>query len=328
MSTIKAALWNPIVAKELRSRMRSWRVVAVLVGYLVLVGIVGYAAYIHSVETATDVQSLGQAGRTVFDAVTGAVAVLVAVLVPGVVGSSISGERERQTLDLLLCTPVRPFRIIVGKLVSSLAFVFLLLIASVPIFSAVFLVGGVDLSEVLVVTAVAVVTAGTLGSVAMLCSVLMRRAASATVTSYVAVLLIMLLPVLLGVLETSAASNSQSPFPNGAALSNNAIVPATIGGSHTPIIEMFSPAVGLVSNLAARNNDNSFCAGPGCPPFPKQLPSDEVASGLFRGWREWQVFVLFDLLLSCVLLAVSVKLLGRDPPLLSRLRRRPELTES
>lgn len=328
MTALRAALWNPIVAKELRSQMRTWRVVAVLVGYLVIVGAVGYVAYTRTLANASDVQSLGQAGRTVFDALAGAVLGFVAILVPGLVGGAISGERERQTLDLLLCTPVRPSRIVLGKLVSSLAFVVLLLAASVPLFSVVFLLGQVNLSEVLVVTLVGLVTAFTLGAVAMFCSAVLRRTTASTVASYLGAVAVGALPLLLGLLMSNP-NPSANPFPtvgpNGSVIGGVQLTTPTgpLGGSTTPIVEMFSPGVALVSTLRS-TTDSASCVGFGCggPPGLVVLPSDVLSGGLFSGWREWQVYVLFDTVLGAVVLAASVKIVGGDPPLQGVLRHR------
>lgn len=333
MSALRGALWNPIVAKELRSRMRTWRVAAVVVVYLAIVGAVGYAAYTRTLATASDVQSLGQAGRTVFDALAGAVLGFVVILVPGLVGGAISGERERQTLDLLLCTPVRPARIVVGKLVSSLAFVVLLLAASVPLFSVVFLLGQVNIGEVLVVTLIGVVSAFTLGALALLCSAVLRRTTASTVTSYLAAVALGALPLLLGVLMSNPNPNP-GPFtvgPNGTITGVGTLTaPSGLqGGSNTPIVEMFSPGVALVSSLRS-STDPLSCIGPGCggPSGPATRPSDVMASGLFGGWRQWEIFVLFDTLLGAVALAATVKLLAGDPFLQGRLPRlgRPDPT--
>lgn len=352
MSTVRAALWNPIVAKELRSRMRSWRVAAVLAGYLTIVGAVGYAAYTNTVDNATDVQQLGSAGRTVFDALAAAVMVFVAVLVPGLVGGAVSGERERQTLDLLLCTPVRPARIILGKLVSSLAFVVLLLVASVPLFSAVFMLGGVSLSEVLVVTLIGFVTAVTLGGLAMLCSVALRRTTSSTVSSYVLTLLIMVIPLLVGLLLAgpnsavgfTATPGGISPTPfvtapsfsgpvSGALIARGGVGTSQAGGAagaHRPAVELFSPATALAVTLAARSQPGA-CAnfgpvpfGQPCAPPSSVVAGDVLASGLFGGWREWQVFVLLDALVAALAVVASVVLLRGGGPLRVRRRGREE----
>src|SRR5438093_9090140 len=60
--------------------------------------------------------------------------VLLAFITPALTAGAISGERERQTLDLLFVTPIAPFSIIWGKLLASMSFVALLLIISYAVF--------------------------------------------------------------------------------------------------------------------------------------------------------------------------------------------------
>ncbi len=60
---------------------------------------------------------------------------------------SIAGERERQTLDMLLATKMKPWSIVLGKLESSLSSVLMLAVSSLPVLSIVFIFGGVGILE-------------------------------------------------------------------------------------------------------------------------------------------------------------------------------------
>ena len=170
-----AVTWNPIVTKELRSRMRGWHAFALLTGYLCVIGGLGWIVYDADIGSSGNIVGLGSTGAQVFRALAGVVMATVALVVPGLVGPTISGERERQTLDLLLVTPLGPARIVLGKLVAALAFVVLLVIACLPLFSVAFLLGGVGIAEVLEVVAFTLVGAITIGALSMLVSVLLRR---------------------------------------------------------------------------------------------------------------------------------------------------------
>ncbi|MGH9063785.1 MAG: ABC transporter permease [Acidimicrobiales bacterium] len=312
-------LWNPIVAKELRSRMRTWRAPAVLVGYLALVGLVGYLTYDLAGRSGPGVLGLGQVGMDVFVVLAAAVLALLTLLVPGLVGGTVSGERERQTLDLLLCTPVRPARIVVGKLVSALLFVVVLLAASVPLFSAALLLGGVSLPEILVMLLVSLVTVAVIGALSMLCSVGLRRTTSSTVSSYLATFLLFVLPLLLGAVASTAATGSVTgnPVPFGRVAPLSTTPPRPHNGP--PLIELFSPATAVVATLRADANTPAACGGP----FPGPCfvggtgvpqTSDVRAGVAFSGWQEWEVFVLFDGCLALLLVAASAAVLsGRVP---------------
>ena len=92
----------------------------------------GVDLYDADIGSSGNIVGLGSTGAQVFRALAGVVMATVALVVPGLVGPTISGERERQTLNLLLVTPLGPARIVLGKLVAALAFVVLLVIACLP----------------------------------------------------------------------------------------------------------------------------------------------------------------------------------------------------
>ena len=66
---------------------------------------------------------------------------LVLVLAPAFTTGAISSEREKQTLDLLVTTPLSTLGMVIGKLLSALSYVFILIIASVPLMALVFVFG-------------------------------------------------------------------------------------------------------------------------------------------------------------------------------------------
>ena len=61
---------------------------------------------------------------------------------------SITGEKERKTYEMLLASPLRPGTILVGKLLSSLSYLVILIISSLPLMILCYLLGGLLLSEI------------------------------------------------------------------------------------------------------------------------------------------------------------------------------------
>src|SRR5882724_5312014 len=205
MRTLRRLLrpfWNPIVEKELRSRMRTGRASLLISLYLLTLAAVGWFTYVVVRRQATAGVTGGQlgvhAGTTIFRALTVWELVLVLFVAPALTAAAIAGEKERQTLDLLLCTRVRPSSIVIGKLVASLLFALLLLVASIPVFSVVFLFGGVELSQVIGVAAVLGVTALAIG---------------ATVVAYVLAFLYLVVPMGTSLIfPTSVASRTVQAY--------------------------------------------------------------------------------------------------------------------
>ena len=109
-------------------------------------------------------------------------------LAPAMTAGAISLEREKQTLDMLATTPISSLAIVIGKLLSALTYVFILIIASIPLTAMVFVFGGVGPDEVLRGYVVLFVTAIGLGSLGLFISALMQRTQAATVVTFFGVL--------------------------------------------------------------------------------------------------------------------------------------------
>src|SRR5438270_12603371 len=89
---------------------------------------------------------------------------LILFITPAFTTTSINGEKERQTFDLLLCSRLSAFELVAGKLVAGLANALLLIAASIPLFSLVFFFGGVGPAQVVQTTLVFIVTAFVVGT--------------------------------------------------------------------------------------------------------------------------------------------------------------------
>src|SRR5690606_9829822 len=81
-----------------------------------------------------------------FMAVVALELVLVGMVSAGAAAGAVSGERERQTWELLLVTGLSPWRIVAGKLVSAVMLVLWLVVAGIPVFAPVLYLGAVPAS--------------------------------------------------------------------------------------------------------------------------------------------------------------------------------------
>lgn len=84
------------------------------------------------------------------------------------VASAVSQEKDRRTLILLLMTRLRNSELVLGKLLAALLDVFVMVLASAPVFVLVTLLGGVSTDQIvraLLVTFTTALAAGSLGSV-------------------------------------------------------------------------------------------------------------------------------------------------------------------
>ena len=190
---------NPVLERELRVRVRSWRAIGALLLYLLLVALVAWVAYesqrsastgpFANSVTATETAGIG---RSVFEWTLLLILVLVHFSVPGVVSGAIAGERERQTLVPLQVTLLRPLSIVLGKISAAVAFILLLIVATMPILAIGYLIGGVSTSDILKATAGVIGTTLVLACVSAWCSAATRRVQVATVLAYGAMILMTL----------------------------------------------------------------------------------------------------------------------------------------
>ena len=74
----------------------------------------------------------------------------IMLIVPIISASSISAERERQTLDLLLVTKMSPFSIVAGKLLASLLIVTLIFFSALPVFAITLYYGSINLTNIFI----------------------------------------------------------------------------------------------------------------------------------------------------------------------------------
>ncbi len=181
---------NPILVKELRSRMRGARAFVLITIYLVVLSGVTLLLYSALASSSGDDINAGRlVGKSLFLTVAAVALVEVCLITPSLTAGALAGERERQSYDLLISSLLTPWQIVWGKLASALAFAFLLILAVVPIMSLAFLFGGVSLAEMLIALVGLVVTATTYATLGLTWSAIMRGSLGATSFSIGSVLI-------------------------------------------------------------------------------------------------------------------------------------------
>jgi ABC-type transport system involved in multi-copper enzyme maturation permease subunit len=190
---------NPIIVKELRSRMRGGRAFVTLTITLLFLAAFSYAIYritmVTSQYSSTPLSPM--VGQTVFAGLIFLELVMICAITPAVTAGAISGEKEKLTYEMLLVTPLHPARVLWGKLVSALSYVFLQIFAGIPMASLVFIFGGVTLRDMFKALAVLGVLAVMIGVIGLFMSALLGRTGRATAATYVVVLLLTFGPIFL-----------------------------------------------------------------------------------------------------------------------------------
>lgn len=289
---------NPIALKELRGRMRGARAFIVLTVYLALMsGFVTlvYLLYSSSVTVIGPSQG-GEIGRVLFISIVGVELFLVTFIAPAFAAGAISGERERQTYDMLRTTLISGRALVGGKLFATLAYIFLLLIAAIPLQSVAFLFGGVTEAEIVLSLVILVATAVLLGTVGVFFSAMTKRTLSASVLSYAfALLTVIVLPIALVVLTPIF---NQALLASGGAISPFWEAAFYYGGGLLIATNPLATLIGTLALLIDRQEIGVFTA---------TLPS----GGTIPLVSPWIVFVIFSVLASVVLLLWAIRRVNR-----------------
>ena len=244
-----------ITVKELRGRMRGRRAFVILTLYLVLLG--GFAWMVELLGEASFGNGFGQSaaiasasiGQAIFAGLLMLETLQVVFLAPASTAGAISLEREKQTLGLLVTTPISSLAIVLGKLLSALTYVFLLIAASIPLTSIVFVFGGVGPEDVVRGYVVLLVTALGLGAFGLCCSSLVKRTRAATAIS------------IFGVLAISVGSVFLLVFWNALANDDNGRGNGPIKGRPPEVIAYINPFLAQVDVMCGTQAfGGGFCS--------------------------------------------------------------------
>jgi ABC-type transport system involved in multi-copper enzyme maturation permease subunit len=190
---------NPIIVKELRSRMRGVRPFATLTLTLLFMSGVSYLLFQMVMATArysgTPLSPL--IGQSLFAGLVLLELMLVSSITPAVTAGAISGEQEKLTYEMLLSTPMRPASILWGKLFSAMSYVLLLFFAGIPLASLVFIFGGVAPREMIKALLLLLAIAVMFGVIGLFFSSLFGRTGRSTVASYITIAAMLFGPLFL-----------------------------------------------------------------------------------------------------------------------------------
>lgn len=176
---------NPVYKRETMVSARSSRLALILVIFnsiLALVVLMNMYSVVERVKLTAEIQYSSFNNLYTFVAVVEFV--MLMFIMPALTAGSISGERERQTLDLLLTTTMKPSDIIWGKLLSSFGTMFLMIVSSFPLLAVSFVYGGVMIYDVFLLLLCYLAVALLCGSMGICFSSLFKRSTIATVVSY------------------------------------------------------------------------------------------------------------------------------------------------
>jgi ABC-2 type transport system permease protein len=286
---------NPILQKDIKTKLRGWRSVILICSYvtllifILLIYFVGNdLIYSYTMPSFNPRVAIG--GYNLL--ITFQFALLY-LAVPAITATSISSERERQTLDLMLVTKTPAREIIAGKILVSIAHILLLLIASMPVVGVVFFFGGIGFPDLLKLIFFYILTSLFVASSGVFFSTIFKRNIVSIITTYIFLGLMTFGPFLGFFAYSLLNQMTFSPTYRSIALS---LFPSPVFGflsfyfSGTSHYDIFGSYYGhgLFSSIAYE--------------FEVLIASE---TGLLRYMQPWIVNGIFSVLFSLLLILLS-----------------------
>lgn len=214
---MKTVLHNPVLIKELKLRFRSVKSPIGLMFYLLAMSVFVFGM----IFLATNLTGSGffrpEESFYLFMMLTYIQLGLILFITPGLTAGTISSEREKQTLNILLTTAQKSWQIIVGKLTASIAFLLLMLVSGLPIYSLVFLFGGVSPKQLSLIFLFFFLTVLAIGSLGVMFSTVTKKTIVAMIATYGSMLFLTGVTAFFSVLalQTNLTSMQMGPSPMG-----------------------------------------------------------------------------------------------------------------
>lgn len=176
---------NPVYKREMAVRARSPRIPVLI---MLFNGILAAAALLNMYSSIVQVRISNTIRYESFLQLYAFVAtlefLLLMFIMPALTSASISGERERHTLELMFTTRLQAADIVAGKLMSALSQLLVMAFSSFPVLLLTFVYGSMNLKDLALLMFCFVTVALFCGSLGIFASALMRRSTFSNVVTY------------------------------------------------------------------------------------------------------------------------------------------------
>ena len=209
---------NATAVRDYRVQLRGNRSVLLFGLYLLI--LIGVAMYVYSTSTngyGTSIIEAQRRLRDFYQITMGLLGLTIAVVAPALTATAIVLERQRQSIDLIFSAPVTPKYFLVGKMISSFRYTWMLLVLALPVAAASVVLGGASWVDVLVAYLLLSFQGLILTAFALLMSSLAPKPVSAIIWSYLAAILYNAFSLSLGTagayaMRFARGANGEAPF--------------------------------------------------------------------------------------------------------------------
>lgn len=198
-SKLGLAFWrllpaNPILVRVVGGASKRTRHFWLRTGYLALLLAVVLMSLAVFMSGASGLNELAKGASQTFKYAATLQLGLMCFLAPVFTAGAITQERDAQTYNILLSTPLTNAQIILGSLMSRMYFLIMLLVAGLPVFFTTMVYGGVTAAQIVESFALAAATAVITGALAIFISVV-RIGTRRTIFSFFMAIAVYLLAV-------------------------------------------------------------------------------------------------------------------------------------
>ena len=185
---------NPVLQRELLVNLRMKRAFLLLLVYIALLGLVVYTAWPN--QAHLDLSNHPPEAKRLVNLFFLGQFALLSLMVPSFAAGTITGEKERQTYEMLLASPMRPAAVVLGKLLAALCHLAVLVFCSLPIVMLCLPLGGKSPYEVLAAYGGMAAAVTLFGMICIAASSYFTRTIAALVVSYLVILPLTLVGIL------------------------------------------------------------------------------------------------------------------------------------
>ena len=190
---------NPILLRVVETGGKRLRDALIRCAYLgILIVVVCFLLFQSAGNLAhAQLAELSKTSQSIFYWMSYVQLFLVSLLAPVFTAGAITQEKDSQTYDILLSTPLSNGQIVLGSLLSRLFFVLSLLISGIPVFAITQIFGGVAINSIVMSFLIASATAFVTGALAMAIAVFKVGTQRTIFSFYLLIMLYLAIPMVM-----------------------------------------------------------------------------------------------------------------------------------
>lgn len=190
---------NPILLRVVETGGKRLRDAFIRCAYLgILIVVVCFLLFQSAGNLAhAQLAELSKTSQSIFYWMSYVQLFLVSLLAPVFTAGAITQEKDSQTYDILLSTPLSNGQIVLGSLLSRLFFVLSLLISGIPVFAITQIFGGVAIKSIVMSFLIASATAFVTGALAMAIAVFKVGTQRTIFSFYLLIMLYLAIPMVM-----------------------------------------------------------------------------------------------------------------------------------